>query len=630
MNRHKIPLWLWAAILVPALLSLYGVYRRHRVEARNRAVAISTELEAIESLASAQDLTLDEAIQRLKKRGLNAVVLSEETVNDLLSRGQATVRTTYTPNPTGDPGSSSASLDFSDPRAIARVQRGLQIRFGDLATNLPVRGDRLLLPPVPTALVRNVTIGLNPDDVAVAKRHGLTIISRHGNPGGISARAVRETLAWSQELGTRVYLPQGDQVLGRRKALGATIETLKSLNLLYASVEFGKIGGDANVVAAVPDRVVRLHSAQAAELDKLPDVDAVERYGKAARERNMRILLVRPLSNSAEAPLDAYGDFVGAIAEQVKAEGNELGVPHGYSDSGLPRPFFVLLGLSLVPAALYVLRALVPNRRLATAAGAVLGLLGLACWVRPGQELMALVGSLTFPVLAYVVLDQLRPKQVALGFVLVTAISLVGGLVVAGMLNALPYFIGADQPLGTKLGLFLPILVVGLYFVLRLSDVREVMGSPITWGTAALSFGVVAVLALLVMRSGNDTGAGASGGEILFRNLLDRFLYVRPRTKEFMIGHPALVVGIGMLLHLGRYPELRGKLGGWTALLLMLGAVGQTGIVNTLWHLHIPVMLSLTRIGIGAALGCMIGLGIWAIVRPRLPRPEVARATEGA
>jgi hypothetical protein len=622
LNRTKIPLWVWAAILVPALLSLFGLYRRHRVEARNHAVAIATEIETIEALATAQGLTVDQATRRLQERGLNAVVLGEETVTDLLSRGEATLSTVYMPNGNGEPGAVVASIQFTDPRAIPRVQRGLRIRFGDLAANLPVRQGRLLLPAVPTSLVRNVTIGLNPDDAALAKRRGLLVIGRHGNPGGLSARAVRETLAWSKELGTRVYLPQGDQVLGRRKALNATVDALRQLDLLYASIEFGKIGGDANILQAAPERVVRLHSAQAAELDRLPEIDAVERYGKAARERNMRILLVRPISNAADAPLDAFRDFVGTITDQVRSEGNVLGVPHGYEDSGLPRPYFVLLGLSFVPAAAFVLRSFLKNQRLITAATVLLALLGLACWVRPGQELMALVASLTFPVLAFVILDILRPRQIALGFLLVSAISLVGGLAIAGMLNALPYFIGADQPLGTKLGLFLPIPIIGLYFVIRLADLKAILRSPITWGAAALSFAVVAGLALLVARSGNDTGAGASGLEIVFRNLLDRFLYVRPRTKEFMIGHPALVVGLGMLSLITRRPELRARLGGWTALLLMLGAVGQTGIVNTLWHLHIPVSLSLARIGIGAVLGCMIGLGLWALVSRLLPKGE--------
>jgi hypothetical protein len=110
----------------------------------------------------------------------------------------------------------------------------------------------------------------------------------------------------------------------------------------------------------------------------------------------------------------------------------------------------------------------------------------------------------------------------------------------------------------------------------------------------------------------------------LMRNVLDRFLYVRPRTKEFMIGHPMLVIGVGML---SVYYTLRAKLvdnpsleprvkalGGWTTIVLMVSAMGQTGIVNTLSHIHIPVLLSIARVGIGLVIGCIIGLAFWSVL----------------
>lgn len=624
MNRSKVPVWIWAAILVPALLSLYGVYQRHRIESRNKAVSIVTEFETIEGLGAAQGMTLEEAVKGLKAQGLNGVVISEETIGELITRGDATLVRAYVPN-TGRPGGTVVSgLDIPNPITRDRARKGLEIRFGKLVTNLPVRQNRVLLPALSPSLIRGTTIGLDPEETEFARKHNLFIVARHGNPPGIDGNAIRSTLAWSHELGATVFLPSGDQVLGRRDSLNATIDALRDLHLYYAAAEFGKIGGEQNVLVGLPEQVIRLHSAQAAELDKLPTVDAVERYAKAARERNMRILLVRPLTNSAEQPLDAFGDFIGKIATQVRDEGGHLALPHGFDDTHLPRPYFLLLGLSLIPAAYFTGCAFVERRWLRQALLGFLVLLGLACWVKTGQEIMGLMASLTFPVLAFVLLDTLRPKNVVLGFFMVTAISFVAGLFIAGLLNGRLYFIGADQPFGVKLGLFLPVLMIGWLFVLRLTNARETLKSPITWGSAGLGVLVLGVLLMLVARSGNDTGAGASDTELVFRSFLDRFLYVRPRTKEFMIGHPALIIGIGLLSVLHQRPELKAKLGGWTALALMLGAVGQTGAVNTLWHLHIPVLLSVVRIWEGAVIGCILGLVLWGIGRRWLPRAEEA------
>ena len=55
---------------------------------------------------------------------------------------------------------------------------------------------------------------------------------------------------------------------------------------------------------------------------------------------------------------------------------------------------------------------------------------------------------------------------------------------------------------------------------------------------------------------------------------------------------------------------------------LMLGAIGQTSVVNTLCHLHIPVALSLGRVIEGLVLGCIIGFGIWVAMESSLKRKE--------
>ena len=143
----------------------------------------------------------------------------------------------------------------------------------------------------------------------------------------------------------------------------------------------------------------------------------------------------------------------------------------------------------------------------------------------------------------------------------------------------------------------------------------------------------MAALGIMIARTGNDGGVGASDGELLFRSALEQFLYVRPRTKEFLLGHPALWIALGMYF---RYvvpnpatTEKAMRMRNWTILAFALGAVGQTDIVNTLCHLHIPVLLSVERVTLGIVLGCIVGSVLWAIAARFLPvSPE--RSTQGA
>jgi hypothetical protein len=377
-----------------------------------------------------------------------------------------------------------------------------------------------------------------------------------------------------------------------------------------------------------PEEIVRLHAAQAAELDKLPPEEAVDRYARAARERNMRILLLRPIDYAAAEPLFKFGeDFVHKVARAVTEQGASLGDAHPYTEPNVPRVLFLLIGLSLAPIAWWTGSVL--HRRLGWAGLCAALITGAACWSHHphNRQWAALLGAVTLPVTAYFVLDSLKSRSVALGYVATTLVSLTGGLLVAGLLSALPYYVRAEEFPGVKLAVFLPIIVVATYFAYRLTDLRSTMKSPILWGVALLSLVVLGGLAIMLIRTGNDNPAAVSSWELKVRDVLDTVLFVRPRTKTFLIGFPLLYIGVAMLM---RYrglvptvePGAKARLGGWTALALAGGAIGQTDIVNTLCHIHTPVALSLERIGVAFVVGTLLGMLGWMVVSRWIPRSQ--------
>ena len=140
-----------------------------------------------------------------------------------------------------------------------------------------------------------------------------------------------------------------------------------------------------------------------------------------------------------------------------------------------------------------------------------------------------------------------RVLQPLPGFLLVSLISILGGLCVAGLLNGLPYLVKAEEFKGIKISIFLPILIVGWVYANRLLDRDKLLKSPITWGTLLLGAFILGVLAFMLERTGNDSAVAASGGELELRGFLDNALFVRPRTKEFLVGNPALYLAIGLL-----------------------------------------------------------------------------------
>lgn len=81
-----------------------------------------------------------------------------------------------------------------------------------------------------------------------------------------------------------------------------------------------------------------------------------------------------------------------------------------------------------------------------------------------------------------------------------------------------------------------------------------------------------------------------------FRQFMTDFFGVRPRTKEFLIGQPILLL---LIFYFKRY--------NFAKLLLPFAALAQISMLNTFCHLHTPIDISFVRSCLGILLGLIIG-----------------------
>ena len=116
---------------------------------------------------------------------------------------------------------------------------------------------------------------------------------------------------------------------------------------------------------------------------------------------------------------------------------------------------------------------------------------------------------------------------------------------------------------------------------------------------------VVAVLFLMLLgvyymiRTGNMNNEMVPSMEIQIRNFLEEALAARPRTKEWLIGYPCMMLMVWAYRR--RVPGLPWLFG--------LGAViGFTSIVNTFLHIRTMLAVSFARVMIGLSFGIVVGL----------------------
>ncbi len=636
MNRA--PWWVWVSVLGCAATSFVSLNERHKMESSNTAVGLMMEMADIEAIAAATGTDRAAALKKLKESGLTGVAITEDSIGDLVRKGRLVLETDGSAlviRAVGDVGSRWIKPGTPEPRYIGsqyqrdlyhldRAAKALSRRgFYDLGVvNVPygVRYPTSISVDRDTSLdVSSVLVGIDPRAAFEAREAGLVVVARHFNEVGANERVIVGSLRDSSLAGASGYLIGGDQAIGNRNLVEATAETLRELKMAYLSPEFVSLGGDAALRSKLREQTMRLHSINQLEAETMSPRELDERFAKAYRERSVRWLLLRPTSKASRSVLDQASETLLSIRAAIGAAGGEVREPQPFKAPNVQQSLIGLIAALAFPAVFWTILASFGKNWIGYLFGFVaLGVTG-AAFVGEYREFAALMIAVLMPVLGFLAIGELKQGRwyPLAAYFLMSAVSLVGGLAVGGMMVGIEYTLRVSAFTGVKVALFVPILVVGWIILKQQGPIKDTLSRPVTWAAATVTIFGLVLIALLALRSGNENPSAVSSVELQIRSLLDNLLHVRPRSKEVAFGHPALVLALCLMAY---RPNLRG----WAALLLLAGMIGQTSIVNTMCHLHTPALLSLARIGVGLALGGIIGALVWVVARRFIPAEKTA------
>jgi len=647
------------------LASFVILAQRYALERAYHTVEITVDADDWTTLARRDGVDLDTLYRALYQHGVRSVTLYAASLTRLADDGRvafmngADVVNAERVGGLGGPLADMArqgrirtnSTYVLGPAPIlSLVQHGFAEQLGAAASTMRTGSGPVLEIAARGRELEDASLGVLPDSVAQLRADHLAAELRILNfhdiaPGGLDAFFAQ--LRSADMPFTLIF--DRDQVLGYDTLIPDVAAQMKAAGFAFGRIEAftarrKQKGEDALTAAVTPD-VIRVFSMAPEELAASTPDDARDKFVLAARERNNRILYVRPFLTTAAGvgEMQTNLDYVAAIADELERAGYKLDKAAPLPVMSTPAPLFGLAALGTLAATAIAVGEVsgafarpLPVRSLHV--GVVLGVLVTLALlalhhVTLWRQGLALLAALAFPTLAMMYLIPGARRRVAapetdarapsglralaagiVGLWAVSAVTALGAFVMAALLSEWAFMMEIREFLGVKLALVIPVLAIGLLLVAAAAPPGELWRRLRAWlrQPLLLEYGIVILLiataAVFALGRTGNSGLPLLGGiELKSRVVLERVLIARPRTKEYLVGDPFMVLAFALAaVGLSR----------WVLPAAMIGAIGQVGLVNSFSHIHTPLFYALMRtvyaLGIGSVLGAvLVGLLWW-------------------
>ncbi len=489
-----------------------------------------------------------------------------------------------------------------------------------------------------------VALGFDPAEWRVARNAGFDVVPRLVNNAKYDAADIKALFANLDEVSKITFMPhapsdyrtilfEGDAVPGFPFNHATTAQEIKKRDLFFGWIEFEIQEGAGGLAALVSPNVAITHSISAEEMVKQTSPVAKSRFIRALKERNVRLIYIRPFFTSLfednkihqAVDVDVFNlDYLETLHSNIAK--NRFHIAREPSQPVFEElhllKLFVVFGVIGMTA--LTLRFVVQTSKWIEPTFWVVSVLCSIGLFAVSQNTLytfwALVAAIVAPLLGSVIAIAFvaRAKasiptkylSVLCAYFTAVIITSLGGMAVYSLINSANAFVKTEAFRGVMLSLAVPVLFIAVYawdiqsFVIQansripgwIARFNALLDRKIEFVDMLIVFLGLAAIALILLRSGNEAPIGVAQMELIFRERLEDLLSVRPRTKE-IIGLPALFFFLAYFYR--RKPP--------SIVLLLLGSVALTSIVNTFCHLHTPIAISVVRTLIGALIGLIAG-----------------------
>lgn len=614
-------------LVLAAALALTIVIPNSVLISSNDEAGLALDWQEIKGVAQAAGVPAEELAEQLQPEGARYLVVREDTLDRLKQTGQIQVLTGWELRQLAQIFHSDSLPEndiLTDPEfrlqdtyillaneeLFSRLKGRLPQRFPNKVRPFVAKGNNTygLAVQVRWDQLAPMGIGVSPQEVAAVRALGYEPILAWRD-GLKTAGEMELDLSDLAQAQPTVLMP-GPLPSADCERVGSA---LARLDTIQGVPEFDPPVGAAAVAAASGYKTVRVYER--------PVHTIYQEYLLAVRDRNVRLVILHllwqvPPDQGEKSLLDANIMHLRNTAAALKAAGMKVGTPKPFVPRQPNR--WVTAGLlGLMPAILLDRRRWSRVARMAlcivVALAAVLVSPIVLAWLCKGAAFV-IASLLPVDAVLNVLTDTDREPTRApplwrglAALMKASVLTLLGGAIVQGLLGDIDFLLKLNVFSGIKAAYmitFALVLVAAYGEQWRGRDRywwRQKQIAPVELMALGLLAGAVWVL---FNRSGNASIIPIPAWELRARSFLESALYARPRTKEFLVGHPALILAAAGW----------GKDRSYRPYVLVLAAVGQASLMNTFVHLHTPFVISLARSLLGLGGGALVGAFLLGII----------------
>lgn len=631
-------IWLWAAILTLLLAGSIGLINRWNAEQSNHSYEVIIPYEEILTLSMESELSVDEILSDLKDAGLTTVSLSPLSLKDLQTQNVLSVF---------EEDELATMLRFTPYRDEVDIKKtGFYISIPENEHHQALITDTMdvektLIGDEPFYFLASsdefydldTPIGYDEQALQTIAQHNLQHVFRVTNAetAEVNGKIVAQLVDLKSD-STSGLLGMGEESVGfGQTAQPKFVKALQEAGYFFYLIEGNQLKGEQTVARQTDYNLVRLHSIDINRQPALTKQVMVERTVRAIKERNIKSIFYHvKTKGDVEENLELATDYLMAIQKAVPSSFT-LGKPSVLEPVTIPAwsTALILLAGILFTYLMFSIIKCHPLRLVVTAGMILLAaayfLLDRLLFI----QAFALIIAVLTPI--YAVMSTAKGsrkiRNILVQYAKAVAISAVGIAIVVGLLNGNPFLTGIEAFRGVKLVYVIPIAGVIVLVIMQMYNIFDngykhaltrtvkLVNMEVRYWHLLLFVVIAAIGVFYITRTGN--AGTASALELAIRQWLEDTLYVRPRTKEFLIGFPFFVLALYVM-------GINKKLG---SILLIPGVIGFLSIMNTFTHLHIPLDVSILRTLYSIVFGFVVGLvfiGVY-IVLAKIVKKAIAR-----